>query len=423
MIFNKKIEKRDSEVVDWKNTTSVQAFLKGYDDYGTQALREQTYLQSINILSDTIAKIPIGIKQLTDAGEKEAGNYYLNDILSLRANPNMTEFECFKTLIMLYKHYGMSGLYIDRGVGGKCIGLYPVQITNFTVDTSGLINSTKTNKVMVDFKCVDNEGYCWDSDIIILRDNSLDGIRTKSSRQYLSEVIDTSLQAQAYQNTLFSNGLTSKLIVQTTSDIKNAEDLAKLQTKFKTLYSKTGGVFTLPAGFTIDKLNIDLQSSQFAELKDISKKDIAGLVGVPFNLVNTGTLSVQEQTSFLTNKIMPILTQLEQEINYKIIGLDRKKGYRVYFNYSDMLKVDSQTQQNIICNYVKQGIYSLEYARKILKIESDFENETVLAPSGTVLLSQLMQNQASWQDSATNVAQQNTDNTAKGGVTDGKEQN
>ncbi|WP_297422109.1 phage portal protein [Clostridium sp.] len=406
MIFNKikeaKREKRDANIIDWKSVDSVEAFLKGYDyELTTVALREQTYLNAINILSSTVAKIPINIKQTTENGDIDANNYYLNDILTLRANDNMTQFEAFKALIMLYKHWGMAGLYIDRGLGGKCIGLYPVRIDNFTVDTGGLINSTKQNKVMVDFTCYDSTGYCWDSDIIILRDNSLDGIRTRASRSYLSEVIDTSLQAQSYQNDLFSNGLTSKLVVQTTSDIKTASDLTTIQNKFKSLYSKTGGIFTVPAGYTIDSINIDLQSSQFAELKEMSKKDIAGLIGVPFALVNNGVLTEQEQISYITNTIIPILTQLQQEMDYKLIGLDRKKGYKIRFNYNDILKVDAQTQQNIVCNYVRNGVYSLEYARKLLGIESDFENETVTLPSGQVLLSDLLTGNTTWQGDKT----------------------
>lgn len=404
MIFNKINEKRASttSTIDWKSTDSVEAFLKGYDyDLSTTALREQTYLTAINILSNTIAKIPIGIKQLTTNGEIDASNYYLNDILTLRANANMTQYEAFKALIMLWKHWGMAGLYIDRNAKGQCIGLYPVRIDNFTVDNVGLINSTKVNKVLVDFTCYQQTGYCWDSDIIILRDNSLDGITTRASRSYLYEVIDTSLQAQTYQNTLFSNGLTSKLIVQTTSDIKNNEDLAKIQTKFQTLYSKSGGVFTVPAGYTVSSISIDLKTSQFAELKEMSKKDIAGLIGVPYGLVDTGVLTEQDQISYLTNIILPVLTQLQQEMDYKLVGLDRKKGYKVRFNYADILKVDAQTQQNIICNYTKNGIYSLEYARKLLGIESDFENETVTLPSGQVLLSDLLAGNTTWQGNKT----------------------
>ncbi|WP_349398899.1 phage portal protein, partial [Clostridium perfringens] len=73
--------------------------------------------------------------------------------------------------------------------------------------------------------------------------------------------------------------------------------------------------------------------SQFAELKVDGKKEIANIIGVPYKLIDNGVLTEEENISFLTNTISPIITQLEQELNYKLLtNLQIKQGYKIRFN-------------------------------------------------------------------------------------------
>lgn len=392
MIFDRLEKRSDDDLGKW---TFSSLFEQGYDMVDT---KEQNYYTCLNILSNSIAKLPLSIKKDTDKGEIEAKEHYLWDILKLRMNPNMNSFECIKSLILLYKHYGCSGLYINRDVRGKIEGLYPVTINKITVDDMGLIKSNKNNKVLVDFSCIGKDGSCFDKDIIILKDNSFDGINTEATSKYIKTTLDTNIQAQNYQKDLFSNGLTSKAVIQLLSDIKDEKELRKTQEKFNRMYSNNGRIFTVPAGYQITPLNLDLVSSQFAELKTMGKKDIANSIGIPFNLLENGYLKEEENISFLTNTLLPILIQLEQEFNYKVLtSIDRQKGYKIKFNVNAMLRTDAETQKNIICDYVKNGIYSLQYARKLLGVYGDFDDEIVTLPSGQCLLSDLIKGNASWQ--------------------------
>lgn len=409
-MFGKMLEKRSISVDGFDCTSWMQN-----TNYGVNELNENSYFVALNILSNSVAKLPILVKQTTDKGEVEAKDYYLWDLLRLKPNPSMNSFECMKSLIMLYKHYGMAGLFIDRDNKGNVAGLYPARINQFTIDNIGLIKSSKMNKVLIDFTCCDTQGNCFDSDMIILRDNSLDGIRGKPTKHYIKNTLDTSLKAQDYQNDLFSNGLTNKAVVQMTSDIKEEKDIKKVQEKFNRLYSSKGRIFTMPAGFNVTPLNLSLVDSQFAELKKMSKQDVSVSIGTPFSLLENGSLTEQENISYLDNTISPILTQFEQEADYKLVGLDRKKGYKIRFNVSAMLRTSPLIQKNIIIDYVKNGIYSLEYAQKLLGVDIDFEKETIIFPSGQILLKDLINGEATWQKNSTTVVK-GGDNSGEEGV-------
>ncbi|WP_349401352.1 phage portal protein [Clostridium perfringens] len=392
MFLDKIFEKRsaDGEAFDWTS------FIKG-EETPTNALKNGTYIKSINILADTIAKLPILLKKVTKDGEIEAIENDLYSLLRLRANKEMSTFDAIKSLILMYKHFGRAGLYIKRDIKGNIEGLYPVEITNITIDNVGLIRSLKQNKIVIDFKCGDVEGSCFNEDMVILKDNSFDGVDGKAIKKYARDSINTSLQAEKYQCELFANGLTSKAAVQMVSDIKDEGQLTKVQEKFDKLYKSKNRIFLIPAGFSVNPLNLSLVDSQFAELKIDGKKDIANIIGIPYPLIEKGVLTEEENISFLTTTISPIIAQLEQELNYKLLTISQiKQGYKIRFNVNAMLRTNTKVQQEILCEYVKNGIYTTNDAREILGFSKIEGADILLYPSGQVTLENIVSGEASW---------------------------
>lgn len=391
-MFEKLFEKRN---YTGENPFDWTSFVKGEDDDFTG--NDSTYSKCINLFSENIAKLPIVTKIKSEKGDIDADNFYLYELLRLRPNPSMNAFECIKALVAMTKHYGSAGLYIDRQKGA-IRGLYPVRINQFTVDNAGLINSTKENKVLVDFTCGDVSGSCFEKDIIILRDNSINGINFRKTRTYIRDSIDTNIKAQKYQAQLFSNGLTNKIVVQLTSDIKDEKELKKTQKKFDKMYSNNGRVFTVPAGYNVSAMNLSLADSQFAELKVIGKQDITSAIGVPYSLIEKGSLTEEETIAFLSNAIIPIITALEQEMDWKLLtSTDRKNGYKIRFNVNAMLRTSPEKQSIILDRYVKDGIYTINDAKRILGVPLVDGGDIVTLPSGQVTLENLIAGKATWQ--------------------------
>lgn len=398
-MFEKLFEKRS---YTGENPFDWTSWIKGEDDDFTG--NDSTYSKCINLFSENIAKLPIVTKIKTEKGDIDADNFYLYELLRLRPNTSMNAFECIKALVAMTKHYGSAGLYIDRDKG-LVKGLYPVRINQFIVDNTGLINSTKNNKVLVDFTCGDVSGSCFEKDIIILRDNSINGINFRKTRSYIRDSIDTNVKAQKYQSQLFSNGLTNKIVVQLTSDIKEEKELKKVQAKFDRMYSNNGRVFTVPAGYNVSAMNLSLADSQFAELKIIGKQDITSAIGVPYSLIEKGSLSEEETIAFLSNAIIPIITALEQEMDWKLLtSTEREKGYKIRFNVNAMLRTSPEKQSIILDRYVKDGIYTINDCKRILGVPLVEGGDIVTLPSGQITLENLIAGNATWQKS-----------TAKGG--------
>lgn len=390
-MFLDKIEKRSTV----SNETNWTSWIKGEDDY-TEA--DSTYYKCINLFAENVAKLPIITKISTEMGDVDANKFYLYEKLRLRPNDSMSAFETIKALVLMTKHYGSAGLYIDRDSKGVVKGLYPVKINGFTIDDVGLIKSTKKNKVLVDFTCVDVQGTCFEKDIIILRDNSINGVDYKRTRSYIRDSINTNIKAQKYQSQLFANGLTNKMVVQYASDIKDEKEIKKTQAKFDRLYSSNGRVFTVPAGYNVSAMNLSLADSQFAELKIIGKQDITSAIGVPYSLLEKGSLTEEETIAFLSNAIIPIITALEQEMDWKLLTkADREKGYKIRFNVNAMLRTSPLIQSQIIDTYLKDGAYTPNDAKRILGVPLVKGGDTVLLPSGQITLESLINGNATWQ--------------------------
>ena len=395
-MFEKLFEKRS---YTGENPFDWTSWIKGEDD--DIVSNDATYSKCINLFAENIAKLPIVTKLKSEKGDRDASEFYLYELLRLRPNTSMNAFECIKSLIAMTKHHGSAGLYIDREKG-FVKGLYPVKINQFIVDNVGLINSMQRTKVLVDFTCGDVSGSCFEKDIIILRDNSIDGINFRKTRTYIRDSIDTNIKAQKYQSQLFANGLTNKIVVQLTSDIKDEKELKKTQKKFDKMYSTNGRIFTVPAGYNVSSMSLSLADSQFAELKILGKKDITSAIGVPYSLIDKGSLTEEETIAFLSNAIIPVITALEQEMDWKLLTpSERKQGYKIRFNVNAMLRTSPEKQSIIIDRYLRNGAYTANDAKRILGVPLVEGGDIVTLPSGQITLENLIKGKASWQNEPT----------------------
>ena len=248
------LEKRSEEVDDTPRLTDEEKlFLKVFgieEDQPAAAMKEATYFTCIKKLSEAVAKTPLYLTQDTETGERRAKEHPLYELLSLRPNPYMTAVDFWKAIEATRQHEGIAGAVKVYGRKGKIEALYPCTIEGITIDDAGVLRSTKKHKVLVDFKVPGtgmNESAFYE-DLLIFKGFTMDGINTEAVRTIVKSTIDVQIKAQNYLNTLFDNGLTNKMVIQLTSDIRDEKELKKIQEKFGKLYSKGKRIFTVPAG-------------------------------------------------------------------------------------------------------------------------------------------------------------------------------
>lgn len=186
-----------------------------------------------------------------------------------------------------------------------------------------------------------------------------------------------------------------------TSDIKDEKELKKVQGKFDRVYSNNGRIFTVPAGYNVQALNLSLSDAQYTELRKLSKEEIATSFTVPLSKLgiirDTAVSEEQDNIKFLTDCLLIIFEQIEQEMDWKLLtAAEREKGYKIRFNINVLLRTDSKTQAEVISTYVKNGVYDLDHAKAILGVEKIGGELIITLPSGQVLLSDLLAGNVSY---------------------------
>lgn len=401
MIFDR-LEKREAISVNgWKDHFS---FEKGFDITPYGEMKESTYFSCIKIISESIAKCSLQLKKTTDKGVFIEKKHYLFDKLRLRPNPYMSAIDCYKAFVGIAKHYGIAGLYINRLQNGSIEGLYPVKISQVTIDDIGFLGNERATSILYTYTLAGTniQNDCFDRDLVILRDFTLDGIQAKAIRSITRESLDSSLKSQNYLNKLFSNGLTNKIAVQVTSQVKDEKELKKIQSKFDRIYSSNGKIFTVPAGYQVQPLNLTLADAQFSDLRKLSKEEIAMTFNVPLSKLGwvkeNAKSEEQDNLQFLQDCLQVIFQAIEQEMDWKLLSKkERAQGYKIRFNTNVMLRLSAKNQAEVINSYVKNGVYDLDKARDILGIEKLGGDPIITLPSGQVLLSDLLKGETSYQ--------------------------
>jgi HK97 family phage portal protein len=391
------LEKRSEEKI--QITDEEKLFLKvfGIDsDQPAAAMKEATYFTCIKKLSEAVAKTPLYIVQDTEEGEKRAKTHELYSLLSLRPNRYMTAVDFWKAVEATRQHEGIAGA-VKVYKRGKITELYPCTIEGITIDDKGLVESSKWHKVLVDYK-VTGTGIsesAFYEDLLIFKGFTMDGINTQAIRHVVKSTIDTQIKAQNYLNSLFDNGLTNKMVVQLTSDIKDERELRKVQEKFGRLYSRGKRIFTVPAGFNVQPINLSLADAQYEQIRRMSISQIASLFGIKMyqlnDLKDTNNNSMEQQElSFMIDTLLILYESIEQEVTWSALSAaEREKGYKAKFNTNVILRSSPETQQKILCGYVAGGIIAPNEARLELGRVKMQDGDDLIVNAGVLKLKDL----------------------------------
>lgn len=376
-LFNKK----EDRVITFKDI-----FLSGADleDFESPAMREATYFTCIDYISSNIAKLPLEVLNIDENGGKlrDESSRELNYTLGVRMNNSMNSYIAVKTFIALGLHDGISGLYITKDKQ-----LIPVKVASLIVDDAGLINSSLDNPIL--YSCVaDNDTFeCLDRDLIVFKYGySSRGTHTSSVRSLIANNLNVLAKGNKHViKTLENNGL-GKIAIQLTSDIKDSREISKLQDKFNKLYSSDGNVFTMPTGYTIQNLSNSMKEDDYDQIRKTSIRELCATFHLPPQVVGeveglSYNSSEQLILDVYTQCFQPIISQIQQEISYKLIPKADRYTKVIEFDESELYKNDMQTRVNILCQLKDKGVLTTEDVRRDLgyaPLNSEYSNEILM---------------------------------------------
>lgn len=326
-----------------------------------QAMRLSTAFRCTDILSGTIASLPLYIKRKEDAGNyKVDTENELHYLLTKKPNKRMNSYDLICNAIIQMVNRGNSYIFIKRMFG----------------DTAELIlcsNNSVTYDIYRDEYTICDVinkiyGTYPAESIIHLKNKSLDGGYTGvSTITYASTVLSVSASADNQSLRTFQNGSKIKGIISgvkgggkglSSVGDKQTSDVADRVEKD---FNSGRDITSVSEDMTFTQLSITPADAQLLETKKFSVFDICRFYGVHPDKVFAGQstnykASEMSQVAFLSDTLDPILCHIEAEFNAKLIPRTVSGIYKIEFDRKALYKTDIATQTACMEKEIQYGV-------------------------------------------------------------------
>lgn len=334
------------------------------------AMKIAAVYRCVDVVSKGVAQLPLVVKRKED-------DYFVIDnedvfgltyILQLRPNDRLSAYE-FKRAAMAQILIGNGNAYIFPTWGNdgyeSLILLSPGSCT-YDVYSNTYIVSDPINKIYGTYSA---------DEIIHLKNLSLDGGYTGvSTLQYASRTLAISANADSAnvesfksRGTLtgFVSGKNSTLGFGTIQDTQ----LQGVADNIERQLASGKKIFNLPGEMSFNQISLSPSDIQLLETKTFNVLDICRFFGVHPDKVfaqQTANYKASEmsQVSFLTDTLQPILTQIENELQIKLIPRELAMQYKIDFDIEPLLQTDLLTQADYINKTISSGVKTVNQWRK-----------------------------------------------------------
>lgn len=318
---------------------------------GTLATNE-TIFAAVTRLSNSMASLPLKLyKDFTPVTSPTS------DMIANAPNNNMTGFDFIRTMEVIRDTRGNAyalKMYDARYQVSSLLILDPAYVDPVVEqDTNELwycVYGPKGqyyvhNLDMIHVKHIHGPGYKGINPIDVLA-NTVEF--DKNVRQFTLDQLDTSIKAS----------FILKMATNVSEDKKK-----EIYANFQQFYKENGGVLIQENGVEIDPIQRNFIDPKVFEVEKITKSRVAMVYNIPLFLLGETdgvSYSSMEQLSlnYVTNTIVPIVRQYEQEFNRKLLTREeRLRGLYYKFNVNALLRGDMKTRGEFYFKMMRSGGY------------------------------------------------------------------
>ena len=339
------------------------------------ALSEATYFACLKVLSESIGKLPLKIQQQTEKkGIRIAREHPYYRMLNVRPNKYTTATAFWSTMELLRNHFGNAFAWIDtREPTAPQLWLMRPQDVHIWYDNACILADVPD--VYYQYSTPKGLLLLGSEEVLHVRShNTIDGIVGISVQEQLANTIQSNIKAQKMLSKLYDSGMTAKAVLNYTGGLNDQNVDTLVKGFHEHVSGEDYGIIPVPTGFSLQPLNMKLADSQFLEIKQYSALQIAAAFGVkPYQIgdyTKSSYASAEaQQLAFLTDTLLYIIKQYEEEIAYKLLS-DREiaDGYHVKFNTKAILRTDHKTQVETLTKGITNFLYMPNEAREQLDL-------------------------------------------------------
>lgn len=303
------------------------------------ALKFSAYLACIKVIAESISTLPIRLYEDTEQGMREAKGHYINNFFKRRPS----EYQSWQRLInsIMADAAGTGNGYarIFRNGFGE-----PIRIQYLSQHECTPYHEKWSGHEKLYYHVMGEAVL--PSDIIHITGFSTDGVKGISPIHLLAEEIGIGAQANSSLGKFYKNGFRSQIafLIGAALNKETRKDFIESVKK-----QRHNNFLVLDGGSEAKALNISPKDAEVLASKEVSMKDVARVMRVPLHkigLMEASTNNNIEQLTidFVTDTLVPWITQIEQELTYKLIPYDTK--YSVNLNLDFIMRGNTKMRSD-----------------------------------------------------------------------------
>ena len=328
------------------------------------AMQLSAVYRAVDLISNAVAMLPITLFASGRRVENE-----LSYLINYEPNFISTHFQLFKTIVIDILQKGNAFLWVRRDGRDMVEELRYLNPEDVTI----LYNeATNRKRFRIKYSATDLDS----DEIIHFMNYTEDGVKGIS---VLSKARRSLGIAEASENTAknyFEKGGAITGVLSGKTPLNNTQK-EEIRTQWKEIMAcDEGGVAILGSDMTFQPITISASDAQLLETRHFNVEEIARFYSVSPTLLGDLTKSSYatfEATSldFLTNSLQPRLTNIEQELNLKLLTRNEKQYGKMHFAFEteDLLRCTKTEMASYYKDMINNGVMSVNEVRRKLDFD------------------------------------------------------
>ena len=325
-----------------------------------RALKVSPVWRCVELITNSVALLPIEFYEKDKSGRKELERHYLTDLFHVRPNRWMKPRDFRKAMTMQMVMWSNAYAEIVWS-GSRPVALMPLRpgrMTPFITDDGQLTYHYQIESGV--------KVYAPKS-ILHLKGFGTDGIVGLERNTYARQTLGVSVSADVFASKQFANGGRSSggyLTVDSfLTDPQRAQIKALYEGMTETAYNK-GKLWLLEGGVKYDPDTINPDTMQMIETRTMQLGEVARFFGVPEVMIGAGANGAsawpasfeQQVLSFLTFTLQDYLDEWQASIRYSLMTPSDSRKIIVEHDTSNFIKMDSKTRAEVQSKLVQNGL-------------------------------------------------------------------
>ncbi len=330
------------------------------------ALNVSTAFRCINLLSDSVANLPLQVMRYKDGIFVEDREDHLHYLLNVQPCSSMSAFDFWKQTIQYLLTKGNAyivpmyiGLDLDRLV---------------LVDPTCVAHDTNNDIYTINDSINGVSGTFKEEEIIHIKNYSYDGKNGISTLSFAKLTTDIALSGDNETLNRFANGGNVRGIVSNDTSVRGFgeyqdNELGKTADDMDSKFRSGKRIVSLPGQVQFNSLSLSSTDMQFLETRKFTAIEVCRFFGVHPSFVfadvsNNYKSAEMANVAFLSNTLNPLLRKIEIELHRKLISPALCCKRKFQFDRKGLYACDLESKVRYINQTIASGIYTVNEWRK-----------------------------------------------------------